>query len=63
VIGILTESLQDMYFCYKIAKEMWDILDTEYISSDVGTELYIIEQYHDYQMVDEKSVVKQAHKI
>jgi hypothetical protein len=25
--------------------------------------LYIIEQYHDYQMVDEKSVVTQAHEI
>jgi hypothetical protein len=31
--------------------------------SDPGTELYIIEQYHDYQMVDEKSVVTQAHEI
>jgi hypothetical protein len=25
--------------------------------------LYIIEQYHDYQIVDEKSVVTQAHEM
>jgi hypothetical protein len=30
---------------------------TEYGGSDAGTELYIIEQYHDYQMVDGKCVV------
>jgi hypothetical protein len=52
-----------MYLRYKIAKEMWDTLNTEYRGLDAGTELYIIEQYHDYQMVDGKSVVMQAHEI
>jgi hypothetical protein len=42
---------------------MWDTLNTEYGGSDAGTELYIIEQYHDYQMIDEKNVVTQAHEI
>jgi hypothetical protein len=41
---------------------MLDTLNTEYGGSDVGTELYIIEQYHDYQMVDGKGVVTQAHE-
>jgi hypothetical protein len=52
-----------MYLSYKTAKEMWDTLNTEYGGSDAGTELYIIEQYHDYEMVDGKSVVTQAHEI
>jgi hypothetical protein len=43
-----------MYLCYKIVKKMWDTLNTEYEGSDAATELYIIEQYHDYQMIDEK---------
>jgi hypothetical protein len=42
---------------------MWDTLNTEYGGSNAGTELYIIEQYHDYQMVDGKSVVTHAHEI
>jgi hypothetical protein len=42
---------------------MWDKLNTEYGGSDAGTELYIIEQYHDYQMVDGKSVVTHAHEM
>jgi hypothetical protein len=42
---------------------MWYTLNTEYGGSDAGTELYIIEQYNDYHMVDEKSVVIQADEI
>jgi hypothetical protein len=52
-----------MYIYYKAAKDMWDTLYIEYGGLDAGTELYIIEQYHDYQMVDGKSVVTQAHEI
>jgi hypothetical protein len=48
MVEVLTETLQDTYICYKTAKEMWDTLNTEYGGSDGGTELYIIEQYHDY---------------
>jgi hypothetical protein len=63
VVGVLIETLQDTYLRYKTAKEMCDTLNTEYGGSDIGTELYIIEQYHDYQIVDGKSVVTQAHEI
>jgi hypothetical protein len=57
VVRVLAKTLQDMYLCYKTAKEMWDTLNIEYGGSVAGTELYIIELYHDYQMVDGKSVV------
>jgi hypothetical protein len=63
VVGVLAEILQDMYLSYKTLKEMWDTLNNEYGGSDADTELYIIEQYHAYQMVDGKSVVTQAHEI
>jgi hypothetical protein len=38
-------------------------LNTEYRGSDVGIELYVIEQYHDYQMGDRKSVIIQVHEM
>jgi hypothetical protein len=63
VVEVLVENLQDTYLRYKIAKDMWDTLNTKYGGSDVGTELYIIKQYQDYQMIDGKSVVTHAHKI
>jgi hypothetical protein len=63
VVGVIAENLQDTKLCYKTAKEMWDTLNTEYGGLDAGIELYIIEQYHYYQMVDGKSVVTQVHEI
>jgi hypothetical protein len=63
VVGVFTETLQDTYLRYKTAKQMWNTLNTEYGGSDVGIELYIIEQYHDYHMVDGKIMVTQAHEI
>jgi hypothetical protein len=63
VVGVLAKTLQDMYLRYKTAKEMWDTLNTEYGGLDAGTELYIIDKYHDYHMVDGKSVVTKAHEI
>jgi hypothetical protein len=63
VVGVLAETLQDTYLHYKSTKEMWDTLNTEYRGLDAGTGLYIIEQYHDYQMEDGKSVVTQTHEI
>jgi hypothetical protein len=47
VVGVLAETLQDTYIHYKITKEMWDSLNTEYRGSDASIKLYIIEQYHD----------------
>jgi hypothetical protein len=63
VVGVLAETLQAMYLHYKITKGMWDTLNTEYGGSYTSTELYIIEQYHNYQMLDGKSVVTQDHEI
>ena len=42
---------------------MWDALEAQYGVSDVGSELYIMEQFLDYRMVEEHSVVEQAHEI
>ena len=33
------------------------------IVADAGSELYIMEQYHDYKMTDDRSVVEKAHEI
>jgi hypothetical protein len=63
VIGALANHLQDAYLRNKTSKELWDALNNNYGGSDADTELYIIEKYHDYKMVDGKDVVEQAHEI
>ena len=44
-------------------KYMWDALEAKFGVSDAGTELYIMEQFYDYRMTEEGSVVEQAHEI
>jgi hypothetical protein len=63
VISVLAENLVDFYLTVASVNELWDTLETKYGVSDVGSELYVIEQFCDYKMVDDRSIVKQAHEI
>ena len=42
---------------------MWDALTVEYDASDAGSELYLMESFHDYKMVNNRNVVQQAHEV
>ena len=42
---------------------MWDALEAKYGVFDAGSELYVMEQFYDYRMVDDRSVVEQSHGI
>ena len=57
VIGVLVDRLQDVYIHHTVAKDMWDALIADYGGSDASAELYVIEQYHDFKMVDGKSFI------
>ena len=42
---------------------MCDALEAKYGVSDVGSELYVMKQFYDYRMIDDCSVIEQAHEI
>jgi hypothetical protein len=63
VINVLAENLVDFYLTATSNKELWDALETKYGVSGAGSELYVIEQFCDYKMVDDRSIVEQAHEI
>ncbi|WVZ61407.1 hypothetical protein U9M48_011286, partial [Paspalum notatum var. saurae] len=63
VISALAETIVDSYMHLFTGKEMWDALEAKFGVSDAGCELYIMEQFHDYRMVEDRSVVEQAHEI
>ena len=46
-----------------VAKNLWDALKVKFGATDAGSELYAMEQFHDYRMVDNHSVLDQAHEI
>ena len=53
----------DSYIRLPTGKDLWDALEAQYGVSDAGSELYVMEQFLDYRMVEDRSVVEQAHEI
>jgi len=60
---MLAENLVDTYIRLTTSKQIWDALEAQYGVSDAGSELYILEQFRDYRMVEDRSVVEQDHEI
>jgi len=63
LISVLAENLVDTYIRLTTGKQMWDALEAQYGVFDAGSELYIMEQFLDYRMVEDRFVVEQAHEI
>ena len=58
VISVLAENLVDSYVLLPTGKELCDALEAQYGVSDAGSELYAMEQFLDYRMVEDHSVVE-----
>ena len=63
VISILADRLVDVYMHITDVKELWDALVAKYDATDAGSELYTMESFHDFRMVNNHSVVEQAHEV
>jgi len=63
VISVLADHLVDVYMHMEDTKELWDALVAKYDVTDAGSELYTIESFHDFRMVNNRSVVEQAHEV
>ena len=63
VLSVLSNQLCDVYMNIKSATELWEALEHKFFAADVGCELYVMEQYHDFKMVENRWVVEQAHEF
>jgi len=45
------------------SKELWGALERTFGVSDAGSEVYVMDQLYNYKIVDNRSVVEQAHEI
>jgi hypothetical protein len=63
IISVLGENIVDSYLSITRGKDMWDALEAKFGVSDVGSELYVIKQFFDYKMTNERDIVVQAHEI
>ena len=63
VLSVLVDRLCDVYLHIKSAKKLRETLNTKFGASDTGSKLYVMENFHDIKMVENRSVVEQAHDI
>jgi hypothetical protein len=54
ILNVLADHLVDVVLHIRDAKALWDHLNAR-------NELYIMENFHDYKMVGNLSIVEQAH--
>ena len=47
ILSMLGDSIVDAFVLHQTGKDMWDALETKYGVSDAGSELYVMEQFHD----------------
>ena len=62
-LSVLDDSTVDSYMSFDSGKDMWAALEAMFGASGAGNELYVMEQFCDYKMTDECSVVQQTHEI
>ncbi|KAK1649667.1 hypothetical protein QYE76_067472 [Lolium multiflorum] len=63
IISVLGENIVDSYLSISTGKDMWDAIEAKFGVSDAGSELYVMEQFYDFKMTNERSIVEQAHEI
>lgn len=63
ILSVLSDQLCDVYMHKKNAANLWYALEHKFAASNARHELYVIGQYYDYKIVDNRSVVEQAHGL
>ena len=63
LLSVLDDSIMDSCMSFDSGKDMWAALEATFGASGAGNELYVLEQFRDYKMTDERSIVQQTHEI
>ena len=59
----MSDALFDVYQGMESAKELWEALENKYVSEDASSKNFIISQFNNYKMAEERSVLNQLHEI
>ena len=57
VLSILSDQLCGVYMNIKSATELWEALEHKFGAANVGHELYVMEKYHNFKIVENHLVV------
>lgn len=63
ISNVLSDNLYDLFCEISPAKKIWESLDKKYGKEDVGNEKYFVGECFEFEMVDGKSLIDQAHEV
>ena len=61
ILNALSNELFDIYCTFKLTNEIWDALVTKCIIKDVDIKKYAIDNFLNFQMINDKDVYSQIH--
>ena len=59
----MSDALFDVYQSMELAKELWEALENKYISEDASSKNFVVSQFNDYKIVEERLVLDQLYEI
>ena len=58
VLSVIGDKLVDIYLHVRAAKDLWEASESKFGATHAGREMYIIEQFRDYKMVENHPVLE-----
>ena len=63
ILHTMSDSLLDIYYREKIAKDLWDKLETKYMTEDATSKKFFVSHYNNFKMNDERLVMEQYNEL
>jgi hypothetical protein len=63
ILNTLTDPLFNMYTPKKFVREIWEALENKYKTEDFGKKRYLVSNYFDFKMMDNKPILNQVQDI
>nr|GMC94611.1 zinc finger, CCHC-type [Ipomoea batatas] len=59
----MSDTLFDIYQYEESSKDLWDVLKEKYTSEDASSKKFLVSEFNEFIMVDNRSVMEQFHEI
>ncbi|KAJ0712899.1 putative RNA-directed DNA polymerase [Helianthus annuus] len=63
ILNGMSDPLFDVYQNVETAKLLWDTLEAKYMAEDSSSKKFLVSNFNNYKMVDERPVMEQYHEL
>nr|KAJ0205724.1 hypothetical protein LSAT_V11C500243750 [Lactuca sativa] len=63
ILNGMSDSLFDIYQNFKSTKELWDSLESKYMTEDASSKKFLVSNFMGYKMIDSRPVMEQFHEM